>query len=269
VGRELHPGEGQWISPDPAGLGAVDPGNPQTWNRYAYVMNNPLTLIDPTGLDSASCNDPHIRALCQAGNSSPYNGLPSIFGGAFSGWDFSQSLEYPIPVNTTTFIYNPPSLVTPPTLYDSEGNEIPDPNYTLFYTNGGWSSATTTVGSVFVVSGSANSSNNPANNGKPVPCEDQACELARAINKTGVQTLQNPCFVPGFYALSAAAATGVALAGVGSQTAVFPAFSETLAGAGPAISTGTSWLSRGRQLGNKVIAAVAGATAAAITYVCQ
>jgi len=43
--------EVRWISPDPAGLGAVDPSNPQTWNRYAYVGNNPLSNVDPLGLD--------------------------------------------------------------------------------------------------------------------------------------------------------------------------------------------------------------------------
>ena len=32
--RELHPVQGRWISPDPAGLQAVDPARPQTWNRY-------------------------------------------------------------------------------------------------------------------------------------------------------------------------------------------------------------------------------------------
>jgi hypothetical protein len=42
--------QGRWISPDPAGLGAVDPSNPQSWNRYAYVLNNPAVLIDPLGL---------------------------------------------------------------------------------------------------------------------------------------------------------------------------------------------------------------------------
>ncbi len=43
--------QGRWLTPDPAGLGAVDPSNPQSWNGYAYVMNNPLALVDPLGLD--------------------------------------------------------------------------------------------------------------------------------------------------------------------------------------------------------------------------
>jgi RHS repeat-associated protein len=49
--REYDPAQGRWISPDPAGSAAVDPTNPQSWNRYSYVMNNPLANIDPTGLD--------------------------------------------------------------------------------------------------------------------------------------------------------------------------------------------------------------------------
>jgi RHS repeat-associated protein len=43
--------QGRWPSPDPAGLGAANPMNPQSWNRYAYVLNNPLSLTDPSGLD--------------------------------------------------------------------------------------------------------------------------------------------------------------------------------------------------------------------------
>jgi len=38
------------MAPDPAGLAAVNPRNPQTWNRYAYVGNNPTTYNDPSGL---------------------------------------------------------------------------------------------------------------------------------------------------------------------------------------------------------------------------
>jgi RHS repeat-associated protein len=41
---------GRWASPDPAGLAAVDPANPQSWNRYAYVANDPLDFVDPSGL---------------------------------------------------------------------------------------------------------------------------------------------------------------------------------------------------------------------------
>ncbi|MGO9241248.1 MAG: RHS repeat-associated core domain-containing protein [Bryobacteraceae bacterium] len=49
--REHNVIEGRWISPDPAGLAAVDPTLPQTWNRYAYVANDPLNFVDPFGLD--------------------------------------------------------------------------------------------------------------------------------------------------------------------------------------------------------------------------
>jgi len=42
---------GRWVSPDPSGLAAVDPTTPQSWNRYAYVLNNPLALTDFLGLD--------------------------------------------------------------------------------------------------------------------------------------------------------------------------------------------------------------------------
>ena len=48
--REYHWMQGRWIEPDPAGLAAVNPTNPQSWNRYAYVVNNPTRLIDPLGL---------------------------------------------------------------------------------------------------------------------------------------------------------------------------------------------------------------------------
>jgi RHS repeat-associated protein len=52
--REQHSTEGRWISPDPAGINAVDPTNPQSWNRYAYVLNNPLGNVDPLGLDATA-----------------------------------------------------------------------------------------------------------------------------------------------------------------------------------------------------------------------
>jgi len=48
--REYNTTHGRWPWPDPAGMAAVNMGNPQTWNRYAYVGNLPLTATDPLGL---------------------------------------------------------------------------------------------------------------------------------------------------------------------------------------------------------------------------
>jgi RHS repeat-associated protein len=47
--RQYHATQGRWIQPDPGGLASVDPTNPQTWNRYAYVHNSPLANVDPDG----------------------------------------------------------------------------------------------------------------------------------------------------------------------------------------------------------------------------
>ncbi len=55
--RQYSSSLGRWMHPDPAGLAAVDPSNPQSWNRYAYALNNPLSNIDPTGLDCVYLND--------------------------------------------------------------------------------------------------------------------------------------------------------------------------------------------------------------------
>jgi hypothetical protein len=58
--------------PDPAGL-AADITNPQTWNRYGYVGNSPLSNVDPLGLYA---NDPP-----------PVTWLPTgtLFGGFVGG----------------------------------------------------------------------------------------------------------------------------------------------------------------------------------------
>jgi hypothetical protein len=54
--RYYNPTVGRFLSVDPE-LG--DPQSPQSWNRYAYVMNNPLNHTDPTGrvLDLVGSDD--------------------------------------------------------------------------------------------------------------------------------------------------------------------------------------------------------------------
>jgi RHS repeat-associated protein len=45
--RLQSPGLGRWLSPDPLG---GDPTNPQSLDRYAYVLNSPTSMVDPLGL---------------------------------------------------------------------------------------------------------------------------------------------------------------------------------------------------------------------------
>jgi RHS repeat-associated protein len=47
--RQESSAQGRWLSPDPYS-GSYDVSNPQSFNRYAYVGNNPLGFVDPTGL---------------------------------------------------------------------------------------------------------------------------------------------------------------------------------------------------------------------------
>jgi RHS repeat-associated protein len=47
--RYLSSAQGRFTSADPL-LNSAHPWNPQTWNRYAYALNNPLKFTDPTGL---------------------------------------------------------------------------------------------------------------------------------------------------------------------------------------------------------------------------
>jgi RHS repeat-associated protein len=46
--RYYSPFYGRFLTLDPV---TGKPADPQSWNRYAYVRGNPLTFLDPTGLD--------------------------------------------------------------------------------------------------------------------------------------------------------------------------------------------------------------------------
>src|SRR5438128_8531250 len=70
--RRYSSTQGRWLSPDPlAGSGM----NPQSLNRYAYVLNRPTSLVDPLGLKCEPDN-----ASCSAGDPTQVNG-----GGGFLG----------------------------------------------------------------------------------------------------------------------------------------------------------------------------------------
>lgn len=47
---------GRMLSPDPSTLEYADPTNPQSFNLYSYGQNNPLVIVDPTGMSSCDEN---------------------------------------------------------------------------------------------------------------------------------------------------------------------------------------------------------------------
>jgi RHS repeat-associated protein len=76
--REYRTAHGRWTKPDPAGMSVVDPTNPQTWNRYAYVLNNPTAMVDLLGEDG--CYDQNGQAI---------NVVESICGDMMMAWHWA------------------------------------------------------------------------------------------------------------------------------------------------------------------------------------
>ena len=72
--RQYGPAQGSWMSPDPY-AGSYDMNNPQSLNRYSYVLNNPVTLADRLGLDPPDpdpCGeDPSSNCPVNAGDPNP------------------------------------------------------------------------------------------------------------------------------------------------------------------------------------------------------
>lgn len=97
--REYNSMLGRWISPDPYS-GSYDLSDPQSLNRYAYVENSPLMLVDPSGLAWGSGGGGGCGANCATDIGEGgvlgaffygvYEGLKALFG--FGAPSFHGSL---------------------------------------------------------------------------------------------------------------------------------------------------------------------------------
>jgi RHS repeat-associated protein len=116
--RRYHPVQGRWITPDPAGLAAVNMTNPQMWNRYAYVMNSPLAYVDPFGLYLCETDDETGQTICDG------NGI-GAGGGGFGGVGQPGQPDPGVPTCGTGDC--PPSPFPP---YQSTVWGMPPANYT-------------------------------------------------------------------------------------------------------------------------------------------
>src|SRR3989442_1712384 len=73
--RMYSSGQGRWLSPDAL---AGDITNPQSLNRYAYVLNNPTDLIDPLGLDPCPENPGPDAPYCVEVIGNPPTNIPTM-----------------------------------------------------------------------------------------------------------------------------------------------------------------------------------------------
>ena len=88
---------GRFSSPDPMGGGRIQP---QSLNRYSYVLNNPLNLVDPTGLECSEANQsgPSDRCIWVSNGEGRYESMwkssfkkgNDLFDKGFSIIDFRE-----------------------------------------------------------------------------------------------------------------------------------------------------------------------------------
>jgi len=236
--REQDPNQTRWTSPDPAGLAAVDPSNPQSWNRYAYVLGNPLGYVDPLGFGSckpgdtspschgAACLNPNAGCVggpaCWAVNNgaactSPadgpgggdcmLDGAPTSCGTVSS---LSDQGSTGLCLDLNCLVVLPLTPVLPGSGYFMATLALPGfATYAGPCPNGDCRSTPNMIEIDPVLQLGVNIS---AGNVEGDTLNDRANALAHAINKTGVQSLANPCFVPLFYLTSAVLGGGTAAA---------------------------------------------------------
>jgi len=87
--RKLETRSGRWTTPDPYGK-SLRVANPQSFNRFAYVHNDPGNLVDPSGLDP---QDPAPTPHIDPATGLPYpGGVPGVNGGVVTIQDSEGSL---------------------------------------------------------------------------------------------------------------------------------------------------------------------------------
>jgi RHS repeat-associated protein len=99
---------GRFTTADPGGAGARG-GTPQSWNRYAYVLSDPVNINDPTGMDAGDVcgedsDDPGAGGICvvRESDGGGGDGLPPLL------ISFSQPVQDPVPIPAQPTSPEPP-----------------------------------------------------------------------------------------------------------------------------------------------------------------
>jgi RHS repeat-associated protein len=185
---------GRFLSPDPRG---TIPGNTQSWNRYSYVNNNPLSRTDPTGFEQKVCASVGTCPLPDPLFACFGPGCAGVTGPAFGGVDTGYSSSNGQPGGIEGAAARLAAGVNP--------NAFSDPNGFNSWNPYGINSPidTTSLGC----------------------CSDIVGDEARGEGIAGQFAIDNPLVIPsliagnfvagGLVGLSAAASEGLAAAGSG------------------------------------------------------
>jgi RHS repeat-associated protein len=130
---------GRFMSPDPTGLQYADIKNPQSFNLYSYVRNNPLMYIDPTGKECVwddgsydSNDDKDTSGVDQSGSHTGCSGQGGTWVNNMAEWS-SQANQ------TLADMLTPSSTVTAPddwSLFDAASDTLNNVQQNGFYLNG-------------------------------------------------------------------------------------------------------------------------------------
>ncbi len=110
--RYMGSAQGRFMSADPSGNFVASTGNPQSWNMFSYVLNNPFRFVDPSGRacvysgsgdlsdpdnyyddDSGgqNCGDAFAAPPQQTTVSAPFSSAP--YSVSYSSWGASEGVR--------------------------------------------------------------------------------------------------------------------------------------------------------------------------------
>lgn len=87
--RYLSSAQGRFMSADAALVDQIE-SDPQSWNLYGYVRNNPLRFTDPTG---QACTGPGADMQCPRGDTERVTVTATAPGSKFTTWDIPSALN--------------------------------------------------------------------------------------------------------------------------------------------------------------------------------